>query len=575
MARAKIVNGMIVTRAKYKTLSRSDWAQKTLAGPKSQLKTLQTFVLEPEKRSILPGRPKKRSKPLPVAKPRADSRGSKQRSLRQTGRKNGRRPVSGNKEVLPPVLFPGANSTERRRLAGLKAAGRIRSVGPRLYVSVPEAETARTIRQAWSTIVDRLFPDVLITHRSALEFSPSPDGEIFITARNTREVVYPGLILKFIQGPGPLSDDPRFLNLRSSSQARAFLENLSTRSSARSRVLPIEQLEERLEQLLHLSGASELNRLRDRAREISVELGWQKEFERLDSLIGTLLGTRAGQVTSSVARARAAGEPFDAPCLQRLQVLFGELRNPLPEVVDSFDAPDHVKNKAFFESYFSNYIEGTTFQVEEAEEIVFDKKIPTNRPKDAHDIAGTFEVVSDMAEMRRTPKGLDELITLLRSRHATMLARRPEEEPGTFKTRPNRAGDTEFVHPAYVVGTLRKGMELYQSVAPGLARAIFVMFLVADVHPFVDGNGRTARIMMNAELVSAGQSTIIIPTVFRDDYLNSLRALTRRERAALLVRALVRAQKFSHLEFSPYPRILKELTQRNWFREPDDARIID
>jgi Fic family protein len=30
--------------------------------------------------------------------------------------------------------------------------------------------------------------------------------------------------------------------------------------------------------------------------------------------------------------------------------------------------------------------------------------------------------------------------------------------------------------------------------------------LVAEVHPFVDGNGRTARIMMNAELVSVGQT---------------------------------------------------------------------
>jgi hypothetical protein len=89
-----------------------------------------------------------------------------------------------------------------------------------------------------------------------------------------------------------------------------------------------------------------------------------------------------------------------------------------------------------------------------------------------------------------------------------------------------------------------------------------------------DGNGRTARIMMNAELVSAGRSTIIIPTVFREDYVNALRALTRRHRAALLVEVLVKAHRFSHLEFSPYPAILKDLTRRNWFREPDDARII-
>ena len=32
-----------------------------------------------------------------------------------------------------------------------------------------------------------------------------------------------------------------------------------------------------------------------------------------------------------------------------------------------------------------------------------------------------------------------------------------------------------------------------------IARAIYMMFLVSEVHPFDDGNGRMARIMMNAE----------------------------------------------------------------------------
>jgi hypothetical protein len=56
--------------------------------------------------------------------------------------------------------------------------------------------------------------------------------------------------------------------------------------------------------------------------------------------------------------------------------------------------------------------------------------------------------------------------------------------------------------------------------------------------------------------------------VFRDDYVNALRALTRRHRAMPLVQALVKAHQFSHLTFSPYPAILKDLTRRNWFREP-------
>jgi hypothetical protein len=478
-------------------------------------------------------------------------------------------------ETLPPILFPGANSTERRRLAGLKAAGRIRSAGPRLYVSVPRAETAATLRRAWSTIVARLFPDALITHRTALEFMPSPRGEVFITGAAHREVRYPGLVLKFIRGPGPLPDDPKFLTLRSSSLPRALLENLTTRASARSRVLPIEQLEARLEQILHTSGEAELGTIRDRAREIAEELGWGTAYRALDTLIGTLLGTRHGKVASAIGIARAAGEPFDPPCLERCQLLFAELRRPLPAIVDTFTAADHFRNKAFFEAYFSNYIEGTTFEVAEAEAIVFDKQIPAARPKDAHDVLGTFELVSDLSEMRRTPPTFEAFVEVLRARHATMMARRPEAVPGEFKTMPNRAGDTVFLHPDYVRGSLRKGWELSRDLPPGLARAIFLAFLVSDVHPFVDGNGRMSRIVSSSELLAAGQSTIIIPTIFRDDYLQALRALTRRHRPAPFVQAMIRAQKFSHLEFSPYPRILAELTRRNWFREPDDARIVE
>lgn len=38
-------------------------------------------------------------------------------------------------------------------------------------------------------------------------------------------------------------------------------------------------------------------------------------------------------------------------------------------------------------------------------------------------------------------------------------------------------------------------------------------FLISEIHPFNDGNGRLARIMMNAELVAENEEKIIIPTV--------------------------------------------------------------
>ncbi|MFN4100903.1 MAG: hypothetical protein ACK4GT_14105, partial [Pararhodobacter sp.] len=64
----------------------------------------------------------------------------------------------------------------------------------------------------------------------------------------------------------------------------------------------------------------------------------------------------------------------------------------------------------------------------------------------------------------------------------------------------------------------------------------------SEVHPFNDGNGRLSRIVMSRELTSNGLAHIVVPTVFRSDYLDALRALTRRNDPSIFVRSMVRCQ---------------------------------
>lgn len=77
-------------------------------------------------------------------------------------------------------------------------------------------------------------------------------------------------------------------------------------------------------------------------------------------------------------------------------------------------------------------------------------------------------------------------------------------------------------------------------------KAVYMMFLISEVHPFMDGNGRIARVMMNAELSSKGQSKIIIPMVYREDYMGALRKLTRQQIADPYIRMMARAYEFSY-----------------------------
>lgn len=60
--------------------------------------------------------------------------------------------------------------------------------------------------------------------------------------------------------------------------------------------------------------------------------------------------------------------------------------------------------------------------------------------------------------------------------------------------------------------------ERIRGLSHALARAIMMMFVVTEVHPFIDGNGRTARLAMNCMLSAGERSRIIIPTVYREDY---------------------------------------------------------
>jgi Fic family protein len=90
----------------------------------------------------------------------------------------------------------------------------------------------------------------------------------------------------------------------------------------------------------------------------------------------------------------------------------------------------------------------------------------------------------------------------------------------------------------------------------------------------LDGNGRIARIMMNSELVKDGQSKIIIPTVYRDDYLGTLRKLTRQSNPLPYIAMLQRVHEFSeNIYGDDYNVMLEYLNQCNSFFEHTEAAL--
>lgn len=479
--------------------------------------------------------------------------------------------------AMPEVFV--SDTAISKAVSDAVARGQLRKLGSRLYTRNLAEEPGRLILRNWYYLISGYYPDALITDRTALENKPASDGSVCLISDKKRDVVLPGLIFRPRKGPLPLENDRPFIGgARLASPARAYLENMRSsraRGGRVARTLSREEIENRLDALIRRQGEDALNRLRDESRVIAPQLGLEQEFDELNEVIGTLLGTRDAKTKSAVARARAAGHPFDPDRIRLFETLFAALRETIPTA-----RPDPQRtgaanaNLSFFEAYFSNFIEGTEFSVEEATEIVFGGVIPQERPDDAHDVLGTYRLVVDQQEMKTLPSDFEEFAALLRRRHAAIMEARPDKNPGTFKATGNRAGNTVFVAPDLVTGTLEKGYDFLQGLGEPFQRAVFMMILVSEVHPFVDGNGRVARIMMNAELVAGGQERIIIPTAYRTDYLGALKALSHNGQTTPLIRMLDYVQRYTHaLDWSELDRARMTLEQTGAFAEGENARL--
>ncbi len=225
---------------------------------------------------------------------------------------------------LSEVLFASADKAESKALSKMQKEGTIRKIATRVYTSnltdSPENITKRNL----FIILGRLFPKAVISHRSAFEFQPTPDGHIFLTYSYSRNISLPGITVHLLEGKGGMPEDTPFIEgLYLSRPERAFLENLqiSKKKGGESKALPQQVIEEKLETIIRTNGEEALNELRDKARTIAEALDMNVEFEKLNKLISALLSTKTSKIlTSQLAMARAFGQPYDPTRLELFQI---------------------------------------------------------------------------------------------------------------------------------------------------------------------------------------------------------------------------------------------------------------
>lgn len=440
-----------------------------------------------------------------------------------------------------PIVFASSDAATGYRQARLVRAGKLRKLAAKIYTDELAAPAEDIIRRHRYEIVAHFYPDAVISFRTALEggtVSPGNRFHVSLPRPTIGNRPLPGLEIRVWPGPAAQPEDSSITagdgRIFMAGRARALLENLlparARGPGGEAKTLSRAELENWLERQIRLHGEAELPRLLEEARAVSTRLEWADAFAELDQITTNLRGRgEPARLQSPLARARAAGEPYDPDRCTLFSALQARLTAERFSEIPAAPAAER-ENRAFWESYFSNYIEGTKFTVEEAQSIVFaadPKKIIQQRPKDAHDILETYRLIIDDPICRDAPADLPAFLDVLKRRHARMMSSRPELKPGVFKTRPNQVGSKTFVAPELVLGTLRRAWPMVRELTDPVARAFMAHFVLAEVHPFTDGNGRISRLGLNAELDAAQRMRLVVPTSLRNDYLTVLDALTR------------------------------------------------
>lgn len=163
----------------------------------------------------------------------------------------------------------------------------------------------------------------------------------------------------------------------------------------------------------------------------------------------------------------------------------------------------------------SNAIEGSTLSVGETELAILKGTTLTGHdPGFVRDAIALDRALARLTELARS--GVPTDIPQVKELHEIILEGRVSA--GAFRTTPVRISGSEHRPPKTWEAVMR-GMEQWEvwsrshAAAPPLLRAAVLHAWFVHVHPFVDGNGRTARAISNLELIRHGHPPIVIRKV--------------------------------------------------------------
>lgn len=180
-------------------------------------------------------------------------------------------------------------------------------------------------------------------------------------------------------------------------------------------------------------------------------------------------------------------------------------------------------------TYNSNAIEGNTLTLQETALVLQGVTIDKKPLKDHLEAVGYKEAFQYIEELAKQDKDLSEYD--IKSIHNLVLADRPEDR-GTFRRVNVRIAGalTNPVQPYLIepkIEELLNNYKVWSETMHIVERVAIFHLQFESIHPFIDGNGRTGRLIMNLQLIKEGLPAINIKFADRRKYYDAFDEYSR------------------------------------------------
>lgn len=173
-------------------------------------------------------------------------------------------------------------------------------------------------------------------------------------------------------------------------------------------------------------------------------------------------------------------------------------------------------------TYNSNAIEGNILTLRETDMVLRGLTIDQKPLKDHLEVIGHKEAFYYVLDLVKEKKEINEFI--IKQIHSLVLNDKPMDR-GVYRKIPVRiiGAFNDPVQPYLIESKMNELLIEYKNNNENIAKKLALFHILFEgIHPFIDGNGRTSRLLMNFEAIKKGYPPIVIKNDIRPQYYESL-----------------------------------------------------